>query len=194
MPCAAHQRVSQEGPAYTGHPEVTAHCLHRPGRGRPRALLHPLLRLLPGHVQLQQWHCGLSWQRPHRHPCQPARDHDGDVSTGQDRHKYTALGPGRALVVQGRAGAGTTPGLALRLFITNGEVSLLWLAELSGQGWATLEGWERGVPLWSICPAQLGESARIGFLVLASFMGPCQPWQPGIMELTSQQPVPAHRL
>lgn len=63
----------------------------RPGRSGARAHLHPVLRLLPGHVHLQQWHCGLSWKRPHCHPGQPARDHDGDVSTGQGRCWGTAL-------------------------------------------------------------------------------------------------------
>lgn len=65
--------------------QVTACCFRRPGGGWARALLHPLLGLLPSHVHLQQWHRGLSWQRPHRHPRQPARDHDGDVSTGWGR-------------------------------------------------------------------------------------------------------------
>ena len=55
-------------------------------------------------------------------------------------------------------------------------------AELSAQGWHSGR-LGRGVPLWSICPAQLGQSARIGFLVLTSYMSPFQPHQLGIMAL-----------
>lgn len=49
-------------------------------------------------------------------------------------------------------------------------VCLGWLN--AAQGWATLEGWEGSVPLWSICPAQLGGSVRIVFFSIRILLGP----------------------
>lgn len=45
--------------------------------------LQLVLWLLPSHVHLQQRHRGLSGQGSDSHPCQPARDHDRNVSTAQ---------------------------------------------------------------------------------------------------------------
>lgn len=56
--------------------------------------LQLVLWLLPGHVHLQQRHRGLSGQGADCHPCQPARDHVGDVST-VPHHHYWALGGSR---------------------------------------------------------------------------------------------------
>lgn len=48
--------------------------------------LQLVLWLLPSHVHLQQRHCGLSGQGADGHPCQPARDHDRDVSMAPHHH------------------------------------------------------------------------------------------------------------
>lgn len=85
VPIPSCQCGPGKGSANTGHSEVTLCHPHRPGGSRASACLHPFFRFLPSHVCLQQWYCGLSRQRPHCHPCQPARDHDRDVSTGQGR-------------------------------------------------------------------------------------------------------------
>lgn len=85
-----------------------------------------------------------------------------------------ALGLGQALLVHLRA---CTKALLWKW----GRHSFPWLGNSRRLG--------RGIPPRSTCRAQLGDSARSGFLVLASFVGPFWPWQPGIMDLTLQQPL-----
>lgn len=70
--------------------------------------LQLVLWLLPGHVHLQQRHCGLSGQGADGHPCQPARDHDGDVSTAPHHHCW-ALGGSRQWGHRGKPHGSATP-------------------------------------------------------------------------------------
>lgn len=90
------------------------------------------------------------------------------MSTGQSKCGDT--GPGA-----GPGSGGPPEGLHQGSSVEMGRRSFPWLG--------------KGVPPKSTCRAQLGDSARTGFLVLASFVGPFQPWQPGIMDLTLQQPL-----
>lgn len=70
--------------------------------------LQLVLRLLPSHVHLQQWHCGLSGQGADGHPRQPARDHDRDVSMAPHR-QHGALGGSRHWEHRSKPHSSATP-------------------------------------------------------------------------------------
>lgn len=70
--------------------------------------LQLVLWLLPSHVHLQQWHCGLSGQGADGHPRQPARDHDRDVSMAPHR-QHGALGGSRHWEHRSKPHSSATP-------------------------------------------------------------------------------------
>lgn len=84
-----------------------------------------------------------------------------------------------------------TPRLALRpRSARGGGIHSLSGQLSSAQGRAPLEGWDGGVPCGpSVQPSRVALLELVS-LALASFVSPLQSWQPRMVELTSQQPLP----